>query len=185
MFDGPWESCIGVRGLNPSECASWVQAWGTIIAIAAAVAVALWQRQVAMTEAKNRSRAAARVAASGVLLTIDHILVCIDFVSAHIEVLAGDASFDPNDQIDRLQALRHPSDFERLSLIEWEPECAKHLALGAGLLAKTESALVETNQLLGVGSDVDEDVVEEMLDALKMAQSHYESAVPLLRRVAG
>ena len=41
MFDGPWESCLAVRGLNPSECASWVQAWGTIGAIGAAFVV-LW-----------------------------------------------------------------------------------------------------------------------------------------------
>lgn len=41
MFDGPWESCMFVRGLNPSECASWVQAWGAIGAIFASAALAL------------------------------------------------------------------------------------------------------------------------------------------------
>lgn len=41
MFDGPWESCMMVRGLNPSECASWVQAWGTVIAIMASAGVAV------------------------------------------------------------------------------------------------------------------------------------------------
>jgi hypothetical protein len=30
-------------GLNRGECASWVQAWGSIIAIVAAVSIAVWQ----------------------------------------------------------------------------------------------------------------------------------------------
>lgn len=41
MFNGPWESCMLVRGLNPSECASWIQAWGTVLAIIASAAVVL------------------------------------------------------------------------------------------------------------------------------------------------
>ncbi|MDR6886091.1 MULTISPECIES: hypothetical protein [Variovorax] len=43
MFDGPWQTCMLVRGLNPSECASWVQAWGTILAIVAAGSFTWWQ----------------------------------------------------------------------------------------------------------------------------------------------
>lgn len=43
MFDGPWDTCMLVRGLNPSECASWVQAWGSIVGIAAASAGVFWQ----------------------------------------------------------------------------------------------------------------------------------------------
>ncbi|MDN8617812.1 hypothetical protein [Variovorax ginsengisoli] len=45
LFDGPWETCMLVRGLNPSECASWVQAWGTILAISAAVLIAFVQHR--------------------------------------------------------------------------------------------------------------------------------------------
>jgi hypothetical protein len=54
MFDGPWESCVLVRGLNPSECASWVQAWGSVLAIIASAAVAILVQQL---EA-HRARAA-------------------------------------------------------------------------------------------------------------------------------
>ncbi len=51
MFDGPWETCMLVRGLNPSECASWVQAWGTILAIVASVAIVFFvQRSEARRE---------------------------------------------------------------------------------------------------------------------------------------
>ena len=51
MFDGPWESCMLVRGLTPSDCASWVQAWGAVIAILASTAIAiLIQRHAARRE---------------------------------------------------------------------------------------------------------------------------------------
>lgn len=52
LFDGPWQTCILVRGLTPSECASWVQAWGTIAAIAAA-GFGVWY-QVFRTERMRR-----------------------------------------------------------------------------------------------------------------------------------
>ncbi|MDR6521808.1 hypothetical protein J2789_004498 [Variovorax paradoxus] len=43
MFDGPWETCVLVRGLSPSECASWVQAWGSLLAVAGAGLGIWWQ----------------------------------------------------------------------------------------------------------------------------------------------
>lgn len=46
MFDGPWESCMLVHGLTPSECASWVQAWGSVFAVIAAAIVAIFVQQL-------------------------------------------------------------------------------------------------------------------------------------------
>lgn len=42
-----WETCVLVPGLTRGECASWVQAWGTIGALAVAIAIAWWQGVVA------------------------------------------------------------------------------------------------------------------------------------------
>jgi hypothetical protein len=58
MFDGPWETCLLVRGLNPSECATWVQAWGTVGAILATAwgvhcAHALQRRQKARDDFRS------------------------------------------------------------------------------------------------------------------------------------
>ena len=62
MFDGPWESCMLVRGLNPSECASWVQAWGAIAAIFASAAIVLWvQRREAARERAARTQEEVRL----------------------------------------------------------------------------------------------------------------------------
>jgi hypothetical protein len=52
MFDGPWESCMLVRGLNPSECASWVQAWGSVLAIIASAAVAIFVQRLEARRAR-------------------------------------------------------------------------------------------------------------------------------------
>ncbi len=63
MFDGPWDTCMLVRGLNPSECASWVQAWGSILGIAAASAGVFWQvrkqRQQALEARVEQARSIA------------------------------------------------------------------------------------------------------------------------------
>lgn len=53
MFDGPWETCMLVRGLNPSECASWVQAWGAILAIAASAAVVMLVQRIEARRARD------------------------------------------------------------------------------------------------------------------------------------
>lgn len=54
MFDGPWESCMLVRGLSPSECASWVQAWGTVAAIVVTVLVATRSYRKAAKDQRKR-----------------------------------------------------------------------------------------------------------------------------------
>lgn len=58
MFDGPWETCMLVRGLNPSECASWVQAWGSISAIVVTVLVVALSHRL-QQHAKTRDQEAA------------------------------------------------------------------------------------------------------------------------------
>lgn len=40
-----WSTCMLVPGFSRSECASWVQAWGSVLAILAAPAIAMWQMQ--------------------------------------------------------------------------------------------------------------------------------------------
>lgn len=56
MFDGPWETCMLVRGLNPAECASWVQAWGAILAIASSAAVVLLTQRAEANRAFDLKR---------------------------------------------------------------------------------------------------------------------------------
>ena len=65
-----------VRGLNPSECASWVQAWGSISAILAAVGVAWWQ----FYSSRNVARRARQ----------EKALVMIDAIGAFLGIYADE-----------------------------------------------------------------------------------------------
>lgn len=58
VLDGPWSSCILVRGLNMSECASWVQAWGSVGAIAAA-GIGVWYQVVRNERMRSEEQLAA------------------------------------------------------------------------------------------------------------------------------
>jgi hypothetical protein len=55
-----WQTCMLVPGLSRDECASWVQAWGTIGALAVAIGIAWWQtglaRRLRLEELENAKR---------------------------------------------------------------------------------------------------------------------------------
>lgn len=59
-FFFPW-------GLTPSECASWVQAWGTLAALAGSVGLVLWQAR-RQQEAGQRQREVERAQATAALV---------------------------------------------------------------------------------------------------------------------
>lgn len=51
-------ACFGFfEDLGPAECAAWVQAWGSIIAILAAIGIAAWQRHQDHVRERTRERA--------------------------------------------------------------------------------------------------------------------------------
>ena len=57
-----WETCVLMPGFNRSECASWVQAIGTLVALAIAVAVPAWQHWAAVKrEQRSDAQRAKRV----------------------------------------------------------------------------------------------------------------------------
>jgi hypothetical protein len=60
MIDSVWQTCMLVPDLSRSECASWVQAWGSIAAIAGAFAVAYFQGHQQRVADSRRRRAELR-----------------------------------------------------------------------------------------------------------------------------
>lgn len=54
-----WQTCFFVPGFTRSECASWVQAWGSVLAILAAIGIAAWQRHQDHVREDWRARDAA------------------------------------------------------------------------------------------------------------------------------
>ena len=56
LMSWPFNSCIFVPGLTSSECAAWVQAWGSILAIVAAGWIARIQLRAARAADADRQR---------------------------------------------------------------------------------------------------------------------------------
>lgn len=81
-------SCMLIDiGLNRSECASWVQAWGSIVAIVTAFLIARWSVNV---ENKRRDELAKVDAQLAVLPFASYLLaVALFFREKHEEVVAG------------------------------------------------------------------------------------------------
>jgi hypothetical protein len=72
------QTCLLVPvNLDPDECASWVQAWGTVLAVIAAGGIAWWQqRNHWRKEAKRQAEAfAARVALIGIATVRAEVLL--------------------------------------------------------------------------------------------------------------
>lgn len=55
-----WQSCVLVPGFSRSECASWVQAWGSIGAIVATAFAAAWPFRKALKNEHLKERVRAR-----------------------------------------------------------------------------------------------------------------------------
>lgn len=70
MFDGPWETCMLVRGLNVSECASWVQAIAATVAVAAGAYGLYWQAGQQRRTVRDQEVGKLMVLASGLFFCI-------------------------------------------------------------------------------------------------------------------
>jgi hypothetical protein len=67
-----WESCVLFPGFSRSECASWVQAWGSIGAIVAATLL-FWARGRRDKFIQDRAAAAEKVSQAKFALTVLHM----------------------------------------------------------------------------------------------------------------
>lgn len=93
MVNNVWQTCMLVdMGLTRSECASWVQAWGSIIAILASGLIAWIQIHAAR-------RATLRAQRERALATVDAVTQLARSFSLQMASLAaqldGDTAFDP------------------------------------------------------------------------------------------
>lgn len=80
MTDNIWLTCALVPGLTKSECAAWVQAWGSIGALALAVGLA-------RVEASRRRREAKAAQADAIEAAFHAFQMAVGFVRAASEPL--------------------------------------------------------------------------------------------------
>jgi hypothetical protein len=75
-----WQSCLLVPGISRAECASWVQAWGSIVALAIAIGLGVHQtRAAASLEARSRRELDRRMIAVVNALAESGALMCKTF----------------------------------------------------------------------------------------------------------
>ena len=55
-----WNTCLFVSDMNRSDCASWVQAWGSILAVLAALVVVQYQHHLSVKRERKKEHAVLR-----------------------------------------------------------------------------------------------------------------------------
>lgn len=135
-----WQTCFLVPGLTRSECASWVQAWGSILAIFAAVILALWQQRRLRNDEKTKARARAEVVGTSMLLQLPP-------VRGGIAAIRGTASegAEANNSASVLlqiyEGLPFPTEADMLILAEHDRACARTLLRARNLARQAELML--------------------------------------------
>lgn len=68
------DTCLGVPGVSADNCAGWVQAWGSLLALGIAIAVPLILRRHEIADRKRHEQAQAIVVAAELHLQLQQIL---------------------------------------------------------------------------------------------------------------
>jgi hypothetical protein len=176
-----------VSGLSHSACASWVQAWGSIFAILAAVGVAGWQQWTQARAATAAARVAAELAATGVLLRMNAIIGSIGAVQRELPALMPRTG--TNAQALALAEILgrqdYPADDDVVAIAGQAPTCAHMLVRGRNLARHAEVALRLTAEQAHrlSGADLTK-YVTQVSRALAAAKDQYERATSSLDRIA-
>lgn len=178
-----WQSCVFVPGLTSEECASWVQAWGTIAAIAAAVGIAWWQRRQDRKATAASARAKAEIAATSVLLKVHPILGSLQHVEGELRTFhrAPASIYDPAGPTRLLEQLPFPTDGELIALADFDARCARWLIRARNLTHQAEQALRLLNR-----NDPSKraDTAGHLADLLALAVNQLEKAETALDQLA-
>jgi hypothetical protein len=112
-----------VRGLNPSECAAWFQAWGSIAAICAATAGIWWQVRSHAAAERTRQTERVQVIASALFQCRCQLLLVIDGASkGRLQMANINAARRYFRSFDAVQLVEMPTPFAQLSFAAVQAE---------------------------------------------------------------
>lgn len=124
-----FETCVFFPGVSPVECASWVQAWGTILAVCAAIFIAWWQRSEERRHARELDMAKGLVVADTVLYAMVNASANLCALGDSLKACQrGERVFLPTPYVEALQQLQMPSDEELLGIAPCWPTGARYIA---------------------------------------------------------
>lgn len=151
-------TCLFVPGLSKSECASWVQAWGSIGAIVLAGFLAWWQWRRVVQHEKAKELALAQVIGSEVLSIVHEQISILKKLDAEFSKAFQDKSIaNINPEFIRWAVEIIPEyDIELLKdLVALGPNCARALATARGSLRQIQTiALGEKAQKFNFASQL-------------------------------
>lgn len=129
-------TCMLVPGFNRGECASWVQAVGSIVAIVAAVGIFVYQRILERRDQDEVWVACAKVVAQSVVIRIGNLQGAINQIQAELDKGEGRSDALIADRYDLLSRHVLPTEEQMLQLAPVVPEVANALAVATGIVEK-------------------------------------------------
>lgn len=148
-----WETCVLFPGFSRGECAAWVQAWGSIAAIAAAIAIAGWQHHRDRRFAFETAKVHAELAGTSILLLLNPLLGMLEATRYQVlEAAKGAMPVGPGVWLEFLRTAEFPSEQELVAIANHDPPCARLLIRGRKLAAQAEQTCHLLAQSLGTES---------------------------------
>lgn len=116
-------------GLSRTECASWVQAWGSIFAICAAIGIAWWQRSEERRHIREMNLASGLVVADSILYSMINASAVLAATADFLESCKrGEREFVARHHFDVLRRVTMPTNDELLGIAPCWPEAAQFIA---------------------------------------------------------
>lgn len=134
------DSCFFLWSLKPSDCAAWVQAWGSILAIVAAAAIAFIQARSQRLAREAADAVAASVVASSILELLEPLK---GFLESLVE-LNEETGKDPLTAVTFVTMLNEitlPTEAQALMLVPSRPRVAAKLTRALNLVHQLRLAL--------------------------------------------
>ena len=180
-----WQTCLFVPGLSRSECASWVQAWGSIAAIVAAVWVAhratKTSQQLAKDQANQMQRAYERARIERHLEQLGPVLELFDVALTeleHVRLLAVTAHVRDEwavdlKELDQLKLVRKALDEVPVHAMP-TAATAGCLLSGRVLLGNASAALDELVTRVGLALQPTPEQDRSFQEAVRLVQQERE-----------
>lgn len=125
------ETCMLVPGISTANCSGWVQAWGSLVGLAVAIAVPWRIRMSEMAHHKKAELAAASVVASGLSLKLLKLIAAIRGAEAFFNLPGQPLNVAAGRQLlTTLNPMGMPNDSELLLLVHTLPKCISRLSKG-------------------------------------------------------
>ncbi len=179
-----WQTCLLVPNVSASNCAGWVQAWGSLIGLLIAIAVPTAMRYHEIGIRRAQERTFAIISAATAAAQVAQILAVLGSLRKDVDkVIAGrEASMNLKAFAIFTTDLSHstPTEDSLKAIALISPDCATMLARGKVQIEALRQMGGGFNKILEDGKRVDRDGALLVRPILVMAEQYFEIAEKLL-----